>query len=213
MAGRAVVDLDGDLEWTDFDIPRGTSPVRLATLRVEPSSQARTLLVRFPIGWARPARGYYSSAEEMVLLEGVLRMCDETYRAGDWVYVPAGTPRWETSAEASVLALARFDGPARWTDGGASSGAPQRRELAPGPDPSPSPLGAGRAWLLHRGDDATSWLVEAPEEGRPAPVDAELLAPGSRTWAWVPGGEALPGLDADCFCRTFEATGERGGRP
>ena len=208
-----VVDLAGDLEWGEFEIPDSTVPVALATLNVEPT-RARTVLVRFPAGWERPGMGWYTCAEEMVVLDGTLEMNGNAFGAGDWGYVPAGLVRVDSLARTEVLVVARFDGPARWTSGYPGEGKPNgrsplRRTLEPGASEVDSPFGAGRAWRLRRGSADTAWLLDAPPADRPAPCEAELLALGSRTWALVPAGEAPPRLEGLCFCRTVSANADQ----
>jgi hypothetical protein len=201
-----VVHLDGDLDWIDFEIPESNLPVRLVRL----PSPALTLVVRFPEGWRREAMGRYSVSEEIVFLDGTLEMSRETYRAGDWAYVPAGTTRIATEARSEVLTLARFDGPARWHSG-SLEGSPNgrsllRRALGPTGASVESPLGAGRAWRLRRDAGEESWLLEAPPAGETAPRSAELTSLGSRTWASVSAGERFPALEGLCFCRTVETS-------
>jgi hypothetical protein len=208
MSGAVVVALDGDLDWADFDIPDSSAPVRLATLRKEPS-RARTVLVRFPRGWERPEAGWYSVSEEIVFLAGTLGMSGEVYTTGEWVYVPQGTARSHTVAQTDVLTIARFGGPARWNAGypsdGTNGSAVLRRALSPAENAVGSPLGAGDAWILRRGSADATWLLEAPAAGGSAHFNAELLALGSRTWAFVPAGAPFPDLEGLCFCRTFDS--------
>lgn len=206
MPEATVVDAGGDLDWADFDIPDSNVPVRIATLRTDPS-RALTLFVRFPEGWERPPAGSYSSAEELVLLEGTLEMSGRTFEAGDWAHIPAGTRRIGSAARADSLSLARFDGPARWShDSSLAAGSILITRLESGPASGPSPLGP--ATLLCATARVTSWLLEAPAPGGTAPFDVELLALESRTWAWVPAGAPFPVLEGLCFCRTFEVQEE-----
>jgi hypothetical protein len=201
-----VVDLDGELDWVDFEIPEANTPVRLFPL----PSRALTVLVWFPEGWKRDAMGRYSASEEIVFLDGTLEMSRETYSAGDWAYVPAGVTRVGTAARSEVLTVARFDGPARWYSGSPGEGSPNGRSLLRGSlDPTGdavnSPLGAGRAWLLRRGAGEEAWLLDAPPAGEVASRSAELVALEPRTWASVQAGERFPGLEGLCFCRTVKA--------
>lgn len=201
------------LVWSDFDIPGGSATVRTALLRYEPSTRARTLLVAFPAGWERTACGYYDSAEEMVVLQGTLRMGGACYPAGSWVYVPAGSVRRTTSAESEVRALARFAGPARWVECEPDRDGPPARTapLDPNGGAGPSPFPDGRAWLLRAGLPDSAWLIEAVGAGAPAPRDSELLCLESGAWAFVPAGEPLPDFTGPCFCRTFDPDEARGG--
>lgn len=107
-------DLDG-LEWEAFDIPGGSGPVSVHRLHADAETGAITLLVRFPAGWERAEAGSYAAAEEIYLLEGSLEMNGQRHGAGTWLRVPPGAARHDTSTPDGALALARFDGPARWT--------------------------------------------------------------------------------------------------
>jgi hypothetical protein len=193
MPGAVVVDLAGDLDWNAFEIPGATIPARIVTLHVDPS-RARSLLVEFPEGFRRDVEGWYECAEELVVIEGGLEMSGQTYRPNDWAWIPAGAPRTATAAKPSMLALARFDGPARWHEGSAPSTGPVRRDV----------LG-DRARVLRRGAQESTWLTEPPSGV--ADSDTELLAIESRTWARVPAGATFPALEGPIFCRTFPAGG------
>lgn len=208
MPGATVVDLDGDLQWLDYEIPNSSTPVAVAILREGPS-RARTLAVRFPKDWERPSAGWYSAAEEFVVLAGTLEMNGEIYKAGDYSYVPAGTTRVGSLARSETLTVARFDGPARWNPGSAGdTDSLLRRELSAGSDAVASPLGDGRAWLLRNGADGSAWLLDAPAAGSASPCHAELVALDARTFTFVPAGARFEDLEGLCFCRTFDGEGD-----
>ena len=190
MPDTVVVDLNGDLGWAHFQIPGGSISARIATLNVEQPTRARTLLVYFPEGFRRDVEGWYECGEELVVLEGGLEMSGQTYGPNDWAWIPAGAPRTATRALPSMLALARFDGPARWREGASPMGGPVLREV----------LG-DRPRVLCRGLHESAWMTECPTGV--AETDTELLALRTRTWARVPAGEPLPALDGPVFCRTF----------
>ena len=199
MSDARIVRLSDDLAWQSFTIPDSSSAVAMFQLRAEPS-RAQTLFVRFPAGWKRPVTGYYEAAEDVLFLSGELEMGGKTYRADDYAYIPAGRARAGSYARTEVLALARFEGAARWKQGEDANDEPLvHRKLFPHDQPSASPLGAGTAWPLHR----SSWLIDTPVAGERSPVDAEIFSADERVWAWVPAGEAFPALHGACFCRTF----------
>lgn len=200
MSDARIVRLTDELDWQPFEIPDSSEPVAMFPLRYETDTRARTLFVRFPAGWKRPVTGYYESGEDVLFISGELEMGGTTYRPGDYGYIPGGRARAGSYARTEVLALARFEGPARWSRGPDTSEEPLvHRQVVPHNQPSPSPLGAGTAWRLHE----SSWLVHAPKPGTLSLVDAELFSIDEMTWAWVPKGEAFPALDGACFCRTF----------
>lgn len=107
----------GDAEWIDFDIPDGNGSVQMSLLREEESTRARTILVRFPPGWAREETGSYPCSEELWVIEGAIELSGERYGAGDWAFLPPGYRRFGMRTPEGALALARFSGPARWTRG------------------------------------------------------------------------------------------------
>lgn len=185
-----VVDLDGDLDWTEFPIPGGNIPARIATLHVDAVTRGRTLLVRFPDGFRRDAVGWYECAEELVVLDGALEMSGRTYRPNEWAWIPAGAPRRDTVAAPFLLAVARFDGPARWVPGEGDSREPVLHE----------PLNAHPRVLR----EGSAWLVNVPPGA--APRDTELVSIATRTWARVSAGERFPALEGPCFCRTVGAS-------
>lgn len=188
-----------------FDIPGGSTPVWVVRLHAEPT-RAFTLLVTFPRGWERPVVGHYLCAEDVVFLSGRLRIGDETFAGGDWAHMPAGWVRAGMRAESETVALARFDGPARWVEGRpASATLPLlRRRLADLADLTDGPL--GRAQLLRHGEPDSSWLVTAPlAAGEPSPMDAQILDLVERSWHLVPTGAPMPPLPGDAFAWTFEA--------
>lgn len=176
MTEAIVVPLGGDLPWVGVPIPGGTVPVRMAVLRDEPITRARTVLVRFPAGWSREEAGHYLADESFVVLDGTLEMSNETYGPGSLVDVPSGAQRFGTRAPQEVLAFAHFSGPARWVGGGGREGLIERRALE---------------------------LVAAPEPGARAAVDAEWLNLDTRAWVWIPAGVGAPAMSGLWFRRTF----------
>ena len=203
-----IVKLDSELPWLPFDIPGGTSSVEIVRLAHDPTDGARTLVVRFPAGWQRPASGHYESAEEIVFLKGGLTMSGLGYSEGDWAWIPEDWRRSDTSVETETLTLARFSGPATWvsSDGQREDRAPASAKIQPadGRSAMPSPLGEGRGWLLRRGPIGSAWVTDAPPPGQPSPVDAEVLDITGLTWAMVRKGTPFPALGGPCFTRTFE---------
>ena len=77
--------------WQDLVIPGSEVPVQVWRLHAG-ENKASVSLVRFPAGWQRPAAGHYPVADEFVVLECSVEV-GETYRAGDYAYVPPRTVR------------------------------------------------------------------------------------------------------------------------
>lgn len=208
MDEPVVVQADGDTPWSDFDIPDGNIPVSVSRLHTE--AESFTLFVRFPAGWKRGSTGYYESGEDFLILDGALTMTGQTYGKGDWVHVPAGAVRAETSSESGALSLARFGGPARWIQSSEPPmSIPLHRDLAATAALTPltSPLGPEDAWLLRDEGGISSWLLEPPPPGTKCEFACEFLDLARRVWCWVPVGAEIPYLEGLCFCRMFEGTG------
>lgn len=205
MAVASVLTLDDDLDWAPFHIPASTAGVHIAVLRLEPATGARTVVVRFPPGWARPGTGSYTAAEEFVVIEGVLEMSGHRFEPSDWAYVPRGAARHRTRTPDGALAVARFSGPTRWLAETTGTAIVRGRVECGAPEAARAdPLGTGgRAWLVREGDPDSGWLVEPGSSRAPSDLDAEVVSVAVRTWAWVPAGAPAPALDAPWFCRTF----------
>ena len=198
-------------EWAPFDIPGGNAAVQMALLDHDSVTRARTVLVRFPAGWTRGEAGSYVAAEDLVLLEGTLRMNGALWQAGDWAFVPARGLRAQMLTDDGALAYARFLGPAKWLrDEG--EGAPfQHRsfdDIVSGAPSASSPSSFGsRAWRLRADELGESWLVERVAAGARAERRTEVFELESRRYAVVEAGGELPTIDGRAFCRV--AGGER----
>ena len=180
--------------------------MQISRLHVEPDTRAQSLVIRFPAGWSRPVAGAYEASEELVILDGLLTMSGETYGPGDWAFFPAGFVRNGTYAEPSVLAYARFGGPARWHEGLDDNGPPAvRAHLDEDVMEGPSPLGAGRARLLREGVTESAWLVD--ELPARASAAAEIFGITERAWTMIAAGDAIPAFEGPCFCRIVFAGG------
>ena len=203
MADSIIVDLTSEAEWSDFDMPGGSAPVRLARLRVDEVTKAPTSLVHFPAGWHRDATGHYADAEEFTVLEGTLRMSGRAYAGPHWVYAPGGYRREATHMDGDVLAVARFDGRARWVDDETPNDIETlSRDLSDVEPEGKAPLNNGGGVLLREGEhDQTWWLTAAPDHA--FGVTLEILDPKARVWAWIPAGNQPPALGA-CVCRIIE---------
>lgn len=197
------VQISDDLRWLPFDIPDGIMPAQIAVLRIEKTSRAQVLLVRFPPGWARPVVGAYEAAEELIVLDGSFEMSGETYRAGDWAYFPAGWKRDGTSSPEGMLALARFDGPARWNrDVGEPDGA-LRAHLDASALDEPVNAALGRGWPLRDSLNEQAWYLSDLASGTSSLYDVEIFDIEARTWAFFEQGSPLPVVTGPVFARAF----------
>lgn len=192
-----------DLPWSPFDIPGGNMPARIFVLRPEPTSRAQVLLVRFPPGWERAASGSYSAAEELFVLDGSLEMSGKRYLAGDWAYFPADSLREGTSSTEGMLGLARFDGPARWTEGCGTPGGVMSAHLKPDALDEPVTGALGVGWPLRDSLAEQAWFLTTLKAGAAAPFDVEIFDVSLRTWRFVEIGAPLPSTPGPIFARAF----------
>ena len=179
----------------------------MTLLRYELDTRARILLVKFPEGWARTQNGFYTSAEELIVLEGTLEMSGLTIIAGDYGYFPAGWLRHDMRAPTEVLAFARFAGPARWTLGDDGSGDHTLRSLATTHPDHETPTGVGLSTTLHTQDPhdpSTSLLVEGITPAV-ATSPTDLLDLTTFDWHWIDQGATIPAVPR-AFQRTREAS-------
>ena len=202
---RIVIPID-DLGWEDQEVADGAPVTSLVRLPSDVPGRGFTVLVRFPVGWARPYSGFYESTEEIIVLEGWLQMSSETLAVGDYGWYPAGYLRSNTSCPEGALVLAWFSGPARWHRASHPAEGFAPEEVIIGKVASvvmePGPLGGGRARLLRRGLNASSWVIDlVPRIEAPAESVVELFALDEMSWLSVPAGHPLPAGSLPTFCR------------
>lgn len=147
--------------------------------------------------------GSYIAAEELFVIEGEFTMSGETYVAGDWAYFPRNWLRDGTSSPGGMLALARFDGPARWTrDTGNTEGA-MRAHLSPGTLDEPVEGALGHGWPLRDSIAEQAWYLTALASGMPSPHDIEIFEIDSKRWTFVEAQSWLPPVSGPVFARAF----------
>ncbi len=117
-----------DGRWRSVPTPGSSLPLDAQLLAKDPTTGARTLLVRFPPGFARPAPGGYDVDEDFLVLAGELSMNGHRFRAGHWVDVPAGTVRARTESAEGALAVAWFSGVPVWRSCDADAPGPALRQ-------------------------------------------------------------------------------------
>jgi hypothetical protein len=200
-----------DLRWTGAEIPGSAPPVELARLRAEEATGAFSALVRFPPGWSRPGSGYYRVHEELFVVEGDLTVSGETYRPGDYAWLPAEYLR-SGSGSGGALVLARFSGPPAWVPSQRAGEGFRPEEVVrkhwTAAQRRPSPLGTGEARLLRGDARLSSWVLEEDGCTGTARHAAELFSLPERSWAWVGVNERLPPVAPPCFFRLFGAPAE-----
>ena len=114
----SLIDLRADEsdDWQTVTLPGSNLPVRLRRLHADPETKASVSLVRFPAGWRRPVAGYYSAAEEFVVLDGAIEVI-ATHGPGEYVYLPPRTVRVNTNSPSGALVVAYFSQAPKWDEG------------------------------------------------------------------------------------------------
>ena len=178
-----VLDLDSaELTWLEHNIAGSDQPAKLVMLHADAERGTRSVLVRFPDGWRRDAVGHQPAGEEMVLLSGGLSMSGQAVEVGELLVVEPHATRSETFVADGTSALVWFSGPGGgWTDG--SAGQPGAATV--------SPLAAGEQRPA-RPELVGSITVYDDLAEQSFDVDADVLWPGDRHWAFVPAGAPVP---------------------
>ncbi|HEY8533096.1 MAG TPA: hypothetical protein VIL44_04350 [Micromonospora sp.] len=175
----SLIDLRADDHegWQDFTLPGSNRPVRLLRLHADPETKASVSLVRFPADWRRSVTGYYTAAEEFVILDGSIEVV-APHRAGDYVYLPPRTTRVNTNTAGGALVLAYFSEAPKWTEGVADTPPPSEpvygRPVGVMRDGAPEVRGSFRA------------VDDVPAE--PQAIGRDILWLSDHTWEWVPAG-------------------------
>lgn len=200
----AEVTLPSEFDWHEVTIPGSVLPVLLARLSVNGDSGVSQSLIRFPAGWSRPSSGWYSVSEEILMVEGELRMSGATYRVGDYAYLPASYLRSSTTAEGGCLVLASFGGKPRWSDDAQPGPGFDGRQMisAAWNDlvAQEGPLGQG--YRLRQEGATSVWVIERLRAD-PVMMDVECVSLADLMWARVAAGDRLPRLRPPVYCRTI----------
>lgn len=204
-----IVHLDRVDSWLDVPIPGSAPPVRLHRLHADEETGASVSLVRFPAGWSRPVTGFYSVAEEFVVIEGAIRV-GRTYRAGDYAYLPPRTIRSASASESGALVLAWFSGAPAWTEGLPETPPPADPVVLLAADPAVGGSTVGGPTDGPAGGSARQDAPEVPGGYRvtAGPVvgagrGSDVWCPASRAWEWVPAGQPGELASAHLHVRTW----------
>lgn len=96
--------------WRTLAEGRVRPGVEAKRLSYDPDSQAASVILRYPAGWAMEQEHHLDSDEELYVLSGELIFSGETYGAGDYAYLPGGYPRTGMSAPDGADVLTFFEG-------------------------------------------------------------------------------------------------------
>lgn len=194
MSGQpALIDLrSADHSWRTVGIGGATTDVELARLHVDRATRASSSLVRFPTGWTRPGTGYYSCAEELLVLDGAIQVSGIEYRAGDYGYLPPYVTRSASGSAAGCLAVAWFSGVPTWIEGTAEGFAENAGRHGP--------ASGCRRPTGQRVQGAA--YVGAVDSSRVGAVDTELVTLDG-WWTLVPAGVVPPALGGEALVRRW----------
>ena len=179
----SIVELRGEHEWLTIPIPLAEPAVEMIRLFVDPVVSSSSALVRFPPGWHRETPCRYSVDEEVVMLDGELRISDCVIPRGSYAFIPTGVLRFATLTPVRSLALAWFSGPTGATDVAVDLPIVVV-DLAVAELDDRSPLG-GLGRLLRTSANGACWLVESIGHDVVAPADAavEVCELASEAWS------------------------------
>lgn len=179
VAEPSIVDLRSAVDrMRPTTIPSATPDFALLRLHLDRATKATVSLVAFPAGWSRPDLGYFSCAEEFVMIEGDLAVSGVRYGPGDYAYLPAGLPRTDSRSDAGCLTVAWFSGPPRWHFGALDGEPPTAVRM---------PLAGAR-----RPGGGAYGSPDAPKG--PVTVDTDVFWLGAHRWCFAPAGAPLPAI-------------------
>ena len=170
-------------------MPGGSAPVQLATLPRAADGAFRAF-VRFPAGGSRPGAGHYAVAEELLIVEGDLRVNELGWREGGYAWIPGRRVRSGTRSESGCLAFTWFAGPPRWIPG-------EPAEPAPATDRSLAHWRDAPEGRLHDGPEHVTRISEHAQGELLALSYAHREVLDLRDWTWcldlAPGSRGITG--------------------
>jgi hypothetical protein len=189
----SLIDLRADDpdSWQTVTLPGSNLPVRLRRLHADPETKASVSLVRFPAGWRRPITGYYSAAEEFVVLDGAIEVI-ATHGPGEYVYLPPRTVRVNTNSPSGALVVAYFSQAPKWDEG------------TPANPPSAEPVYGRPTGVMRESTAEVRGGFRAVDylPAEPLPTDSDILYLDEQTWEWVPAG-AVPSGRGPALVRSW----------
>jgi hypothetical protein len=105
-----------DMPWDQTALGPCRADVAHKLLSRDTESGATSLLVQYPAGWRRNDVERLTVEEEIYVLEGRLRISDETFGPGDYTCLPKNFSRKNAHSEDGAVALTFFSGVPDTTD-------------------------------------------------------------------------------------------------
>lgn len=188
----SIVDLMSDtLEWLDAGVAGAERTVRMYPLHVDLQRGTRTVLVSYPDGWSRGARGTQPAGEELVPLAGAFSMSGVRATVGEVLVTSPRAVRASTSTDQGTCAIIFYSGSGGgWEEGESlATGTVECRTMDTG--------------LLRPAVDGLvgrlEVVEEVPDEG--FEVDAEVVWLESSRYAFVPRGGLPPAVEGRALVR------------
>tara|TARA_X000001036_G_scaffold191837_1_gene180906 strand:+ start:698 stop:1273 length:576 start_codon:yes stop_codon:yes gene_type:complete len=110
--------LKNNLNWIEAPMPDSSPGTKLITYFVnENQSRSRLMLVEFPTGFTRDQEGHYPAYEELLILDGGLKISGHEFTKNDYVLFPPNFTRSDTSCPKGCIALVWWSTKPSWSRG------------------------------------------------------------------------------------------------
>ena len=87
-----------NINWIEAPMPDSSPGTKLVTYFVnDTESRSRLMLVEFPVGFTREQTGHYQAYEELLILDGSLKISGHEFKKDDYVLFPPNFTRSNTS--------------------------------------------------------------------------------------------------------------------
>jgi hypothetical protein len=106
------------LNWIEAPMPDSSPGTKLVTFFVNNNEyRSRLMLVEFPPNFKREQEGYYPAYEELLILDGGLKISGYEYGKNDYVLFPPNFSRFKTSCPDGCTALVWWSTKPSWSRG------------------------------------------------------------------------------------------------
>jgi hypothetical protein len=107
-----------NINWIEAPMPDSSPGTKLVTYFVnDTESRSRLMLVEFPVGFTREQTGHYPAYEELLILDGSLKISGYEFKKDDYVLFPPNFTRSNTSCPEGCLALVWWSSKPGWSRG------------------------------------------------------------------------------------------------
>jgi hypothetical protein len=107
-----------NINWIEAPMPDSSPGTKLVTYFVnDTESRSRLMLVEFPVGFTREQTGHYPAYEELLILDGSLKISGHEFKKDDYVLFPPNFTRSNTSCPEGCLALVWWSSKPGWSRG------------------------------------------------------------------------------------------------